>query len=97
MATGTLNGRTSEQVRREIELEREQLADAVDSLRAGLGQATDVAGFIRGRLPVVAAGALGAGFVLAGGIGATMRLFARRSREGQERVRVGRFRLVHRG
>ena len=97
MATGTLNGRTSEQVRREIELEREQLADAVDSLRAGFDQATDISGFIRGRLPPVAAGAVGAGFVLAGGIGATMRLLARRSREGQERVRVGRFRLVRRG
>jgi hypothetical protein len=96
MTTGTLNGRTSEQVRREIELEREQLADAVDSLRAGLDQATDVSGFIRGRLPLVAASAVGAGFVLAGGIGATMRFLARRSREGQERVRVGRFRLVRR-
>jgi hypothetical protein len=39
---------------------------------------------------------VGAGFVLAGGIGATMRFLARRSREGQERVRVGRFRLVRR-
>ncbi len=69
--------RTPEQIRREIEHEREQLAEAVDSLREGF----DVTGMLRTKLPVVAAGALGAGFVLAGGIGATMRLLARRSRD----------------
>ena len=75
------NSRTPDQVRREIEVEREQLADAVESLRTGLGEATDVGAKLRARLPIAAAGALGAGFFLAGGIGATMRLFARRSRE----------------
>jgi hypothetical protein len=40
-----------------------------------------VAGKLRAKLPVAAAGALSAGFVLAGGIGATMRYFARRGRE----------------
>ena len=75
------DGRTPEQVRREIEAEREQLASAVDSLREGLGEATDLGGKLRERLPIVAAGALGAGFFLAGGIGATMRFFARRGRE----------------
>jgi hypothetical protein len=93
----TVNGRTPEQVRHEIEREREQLAGAVDSLRAGLGQAADVGAHLRRQLPIAAFGALGAGFVLAGGIGATMRLLARRSREGDERVRFGRFRLVDRG
>jgi Protein of unknown function (DUF3618) len=91
------NNRTPEQVRRDIEAEREQLADAVESLREGLGEVTDVAGKLRERLPIVAAGALGAGFFLAGGIGATMRLLARRSREGQTQAKVGRFRLVNRG
>ena len=75
------NSRTPEQVRREIESEREQLAEAVETLRAGIGDATDVAGKLRERLPVVAAGAAGAGFFLAGGIVATMRFFARRGRE----------------
>ena len=75
------NSRTPEQVRQEIEWERERLAGAVDSLRAGIGEATDVAGKLRARLPLVAAGAVGAGFFLAGGIGATMRFFARRGRE----------------
>jgi hypothetical protein len=91
------NGRSPEQVRRDIEAEREQLAHAVESLREGLGEAADVAAKLRARLPVVAAGALGAGFFLAGGIGATMRLFARRSREGTTEAKVGRFRIVDRG
>ena len=77
----TTDGRTPEQVRREIEAEREQLATAVEQLRDELGEATDVAGKLRAKLPVVAAGALSAGFVLAGGVGATMRYFARRGRE----------------
>jgi hypothetical protein len=81
MATTSLNGRTPDAVRREIESEREQLARAVEELREGLGDATDVAGKLRAKLPAVAAGALGAGFFLAGGIGATMRLLARRGRE----------------
>jgi hypothetical protein len=81
MATTSLNGRTPDTVRREIESEREQLAQAVEKLREDLGEATDIAGKLRAKLPAVAAGALGAGFFLAGGIGATMRLLARRGRE----------------
>jgi Protein of unknown function (DUF3618) len=92
----TTDSRTPEQIRREIEVEREQLADAVESLRTGLGEATDVGAKLRPHLPVVAAGALGAGFFLGGGIGATMRLLARRSREGDTVVKTRRFRLVHR-
>lgn len=84
--------RNTEQIRREIQTEREELAQAVDSLRAGV----DVTRALRSRLPVVAAAALGAGFVLAGGIGATMRLFMRRSREGETKARLGPFRLVER-
>lgn len=80
MAT-SLNGRTPETVRREIESERERLAHAVEDLREGLGEVTDVAGKLRGKLPVVAAGAVGAGFFLAGGIGATMRFLARKGRD----------------
>ena len=90
------NGRTAEQVRRDIEAEREQLADAVDELRAGLGEATDISGKLRSKLPIVAAGALGAGFFLAGGIGATMRLLARRGREGTTKAKLGPFSLVDR-
>jgi hypothetical protein len=81
MATTSLNGRTPDTVRREIEAERRELAEAVEQLREGLGSATDVAAKLRARLPVVAAGALGAGFFFAGGIGATMRFLARKGRE----------------
>ena len=86
------NGRTAEQVRRDIEAEREQLAEAVDDLRAS----ANLSGMLRSKLPIVAAGALGAGFFLAGGIGATMRLLARRSREGTTKAKLGPFSLVDR-
>jgi len=88
--------RTPEQVRRDLEQERDELAHAVEHLREELGQVTDIAGKLRAKLPVVAAGAAGAGFVLAGGVGATMRLLARRSREGTEKARVGRWALLDR-
>jgi hypothetical protein len=90
------NGRTEQQVRRDIEAERDQLADAVEDLRGGLAEVTDIGGRLRAKLPVVAVGALGAGFVLAGGIGATMRLLARRSREGTTKAKLGPFSLVDR-
>jgi hypothetical protein len=90
------NSRTLEQVRREIEAERDQLASAVDVLRSEIGEATNIGAKVRSKLPAVAAGALGAGFLLAGGIGATMRLLARRGREGQEKARFGRFSFVDR-
>jgi len=69
--------RTTAELRREIEAEREQLAQAVEHLRGELG----VTARLRQKLPLVAGGGLAAGFVLSGGIGATMRYFARRSRE----------------
>jgi hypothetical protein len=94
MAAG--NSRTTDQVRRELESERERLAQAVDSLRAEVKEATDLRAKMRGNLPIVAAGALGAGFFLAGGIGATMRLAFRRGREGKEQARFGRFSFVRR-
>ena len=87
------NGRTAEEVRRDIEAERERLAAAVDELR----EATDIAGAIRARLPVVAAGAAGVGFFVAGGLGATMRLLARRGREGKTKAKAGRLSFVDRG
>ncbi len=89
-------GPTTEQLRREIEAEREQLAQAVDHLRDEIGEATNVGAKVRAKLPIVAAGALGAGFFIAGGIGATMRLLARRGREGREKARFGRFSFVDR-
>ncbi len=83
----------TELARREVEAEREQLAQAVDELR---GEITEMKANLRRKLPLFAAGALAAGFFVAGGAGATARLLARRSREGSEKARFGRFRLVDR-
>ena len=90
------NGRTAEDVRRDLESERDGLASAVEDLRKELGEVTDVKGKIAANLPAVAGAALAAGFFLAGGIGATMRLLARRSREGDEKARFGPFSFVDR-
>jgi hypothetical protein len=90
------NSRTIEDVRRDLELEREQLASAADSLRVSVGEATNVGAKLRSNLPAAAIGALGIGFFLAGGVGATARLLFRRGREGETKAKVGRFRLVGR-
>jgi hypothetical protein len=90
------NSRTTQDVRREIAAERDQLAASVEDLRKGLGEAADVGAKLRGNLPVVAAGALSAGFVIAGGVGATMRLLFRRGREGKEKARFGPFAFIDR-
>jgi hypothetical protein len=90
------NTRTLEDVRRDIESEREQLAGAADNLRDSIGEATNIGGKLRSNLPAVAVGALGIGFLLAGGVGATARLIFRRGREGETRAKLGRFRLVDR-
>jgi hypothetical protein len=90
------NSRTVEEVRRDIESEREQLAGAAETLREEIGEATDIGGKLRANLPAAAVGALGIGFLLAGGVGATARLIFRRGREGETKAKVGRFRIVDR-
>jgi hypothetical protein len=90
------NSRTVADLQREIETEREQLADAAETLRESIGEATDIRGKLRANLPAAAVGALGIGFLLAGGVGATARLIFRRGREGETKAKVGRFRLVDR-
>jgi hypothetical protein len=86
-----------QELRRELGEEREKLAEAVDTLRSELGEATDVGGKLQAKLPVAAAGALGLGFLVSGGVGATARLLMRRGREGEPKAKVGRFRLIDRG
>lgn len=88
--------RTTDQVRKDIDSEREQLASALDDLRGSIGEAADIGGRLKAKLPLVAGAAASMGFVLAGGIGATGRYFARRGREGNERVRVGKLSLFSR-
>ena len=85
--------RTPEQIRAEIEAERMQLAEAVEHLRSELGEATNIGAKVKAKLPAVAAGAASTGFVIAGGVGATARYFARRGRERHEQARVGRWSL----
>ena len=88
----TTNSRTTEQVRRDIEAERERLGLAVDDLRAGM----DINAKLKDKLPLAAAAALGIGFVVSGGVGATMRLLMRRGLEGRTKARFGPFSLVDR-
>ena len=64
------NGRTPDQVKADIEAERDRLAGAVEDLRSEM----DVNAKLRPKLPLAAVAALGAGFVISGGIGATIRL-----------------------
>ena len=90
------NSRSVEQVRRDIESEREHLAGAAETLREEIGEATNIGAKLRANLPAAAAGALGLGFLLAGGTGATARLIFRRGREGETKAKVGRFRIVGR-
>ena len=89
-------GTDEQRLRRELSAEREQLADAVEELRAELGEATNIGGKLRSNLPVATAGALDVGFIAAGGLGATMRLIMRRGREGTQKAKVGRFSLLSR-
>jgi hypothetical protein len=90
-------GNTDKELRRELDDERAKLAEAVQTLRSELGEATDIRGKLRANLPAAAAGALGLGFVASGGIGATARLLMRRGREGDAKANVGRFSLIDRG
>ena len=54
--------RSAEEIRRDLEAERARLTASVEDLRAAIAEATDVKGKLAAKLPVVAAGALGAGF-----------------------------------
>jgi hypothetical protein len=92
----TSNNRSLEEVRRDIESEREHLAGAAETLREEIGEATNVGAKLRANLPAVTVGALGLGFLFAGGVGATARLIFRRGREGETKAKLGRFRIVDR-
>ena len=90
------NSRTLDEVRRDIESEREHLAGAAETLREEIGEATNIGAKLRANLPAVAIGALGVGFLVAGGMGATARLIFRRGREAETKAKLGRFRIVDR-
>jgi hypothetical protein len=73
--------RTPEQLRRDIAREREHLAHALEQLRTQVGGTLDVRRKLGAHAGILAPAAFAAGFVVSGGIGATMRYFARRGRE----------------
>lgn len=85
-----------QEIRRELGAERDKLAAAVDDLRDELGEAMKVRAKLQSKLPLAAGAAFALGFVKAGGVGATARLIARRSREGSEKAAVGPYRLMRR-
>jgi hypothetical protein len=78
-------------LQQQLERERQELAQSLQALRS-----IDPAAMLRDRLPLLLAGAFAVAFLLGGGIGATMRLLARRSREGTSQARLGRFALINR-
>jgi hypothetical protein len=88
--------RAEEQLRKDIDAARERLASAVDDLRGSIADAADIGSKLKSKLPLAAGAAASAGFVLAGGVGATARYFARRGRDGQERARIGKLSLFKR-
>ncbi|HYP47373.1 MAG TPA: DUF3618 domain-containing protein [Thermoleophilaceae bacterium] len=76
MATG--GTRTPEQIRQSIEATREELAFSVNDLRSKVDEITDWRGQLRRNRQAVLIGAAVAGFVLGGGVAATLSLFSRR-------------------
>jgi len=85
-------GVEADEVRRQLARERERLVEAVEELR----KLADVNAKLRAKLPLLAVGALVTGFVLSGGIGATVRLFFRHGREGRTVARAGPYSIVRR-
>jgi hypothetical protein len=76
-------GPSVEELTREIEAERARLVDSVSALRAEIEQKRRSG--LRVGLPVIA-GAAVAGFVLAGGVRATIRLLGVRYRRRREQA-----------
>jgi hypothetical protein len=75
------DGRSTDEVRRDIAVERDELAHAVEHLRTEVGGTFDIPRKIGSHLLIAAPAAFAMAFVMSGGIGATMRYFARRGRE----------------
>jgi hypothetical protein len=73
--------RSSALVRHEIAVEREALARSVEQLRGRLAETANVRRQIGSRARVLAPASFAAGFVLAGGLRATLRYVASSVRE----------------
>jgi hypothetical protein len=85
--------RTPEQISQELEAERAELVSAVADLRSSIEVTRAKVNDVKRKLPLIAAGATAAAFVVSSGLGATFRLFAgrRRSTPSNERLRLGRW------
>ena len=90
------NGRTAADVKADLARERNELAGAVEELRSEIHDVTDVKGKLKKNLPVATGAALAAGFVLAGGIGATVRFVFRKGRESEQEASLGRWSIRRR-
>jgi hypothetical protein len=83
-------------LREQIESERAELAESVRGLRRQVGETTDLRAKLGQNLPLFVVGAVGAGFVFGGGLGATARLLLRRGREGRQKAKLGRLSVIER-
>lgn len=72
------SSRTATEIRNDLERERTQLASDVTQFRNELRTATDLRARLGAKFPVAVTTAAAAGFVLSGGIGATVRTLTRR-------------------
>lgn len=70
--------RTETEIRHDLERERTQLAADVTHLRSELRAATDLRARLGAKFPVAVTAAAATGFVVAGGIGSTVRTLTRR-------------------
>jgi hypothetical protein len=68
------------EIRRELGTERQELTQAVATLRTEIASAKDIKGKVRTKLPAIAAGTAGIAFVALGGVRRTLRLVTRRAR-----------------
>jgi hypothetical protein len=65
-STAGAPGRSSQEIRRDIEIQREQLGQSVEKLRARVGEITDWRRQVREHRSELIAGAAIAGFVIGG-------------------------------
>ncbi len=77
--------RSETELRGRIAAERDELARAVSELRNQVSATTDVGSHAARRLAPLTAAAAAAGFLVAGGLGATLRIVAVRRRVSLER------------
>jgi hypothetical protein len=90
----TQPNRSPEQISEQLKAERAELVVAVGELREAIDYTRAKVRSTAKKVPLVAAGATAAAFVVSAGVGATFRLFSgRRKSDSTELWRVGRWSL----